>query len=117
VIESSLDFLNTAAQVPAYLIPLMAGRPEGKPVAAQAAMWGSILQAVWSFCLACREHGIGTAWTTASLMQEQKIADILGIPFDKYTQVGLFPVAYTQGTDFKKAWRKPVSEVLSYNKF
>ncbi len=25
--------------------------------------------------------------------------------------------AYTEGTDFKKAWRKPVSEVLSYNHF
>jgi hypothetical protein len=45
------------------------------------------------------------------------MADVLGIPFEQYTQVGLFPIAYTLGTDFKKAWRKPVSEVLSYNKF
>lgn len=117
IIESSLGFLDKVDQVPAFLIPLMAGRTEGKPVAAQAAMWGSIIQAVWSFCLAAREHGLGTAWTTAGLLREKEIADILGIPFDRYTQVGLLPIGYTIGTDFKKAWRKPVSEVLTYNKF
>ena len=34
-----------------------------------------------------------------------------------YTQVGMFPIAYTIGTDFQKVYRKPVSEVLSYNNF
>jgi hypothetical protein len=50
-------------------------------------------------------------------MREKETADVLGIPFDKYTQVGLFPIAYTIGTDFKKAWRRPVSEVVTYNRF
>jgi len=59
-----------------------------------------------------QNYGQGHASTFAQILVSQ-----LGIPFDKYTQVGLFPIAYTQGTDFKKAWRKPVSEVLSYNKF
>ena len=39
------------------------------------------------------------------------------IPYAEYTQVGMFPIAYTIGTDFKKAWRKPLSEVLTYNRF
>jgi hypothetical protein len=26
-------------------------------------------------------------------------------------------VAYTLGTDFKRAWRKPASEVLRWNRF
>jgi nitroreductase len=51
------------------------------------------------------------------ILQEQETAQLLGIPFDRYTQVGLFPVAYTLGTDFKRAWRKPVDEVVGWNAF
>lgn len=67
--------------------------------------------------LALRERGLGSAWTTVASRREKQIAELLGIPHDQYTQVGLFPIAYTIGTDFKKVYRKPVSEVLSYNRF
>jgi hypothetical protein len=45
------------------------------------------------------------------------MAELLGIPYGEYTQVGLFPIAYTIGTDFRKAQRKPVEEVMSWNRF
>ena len=32
-------------------------------------------------------------------------------------QTGLFPIAYTIGTDFKPAYRKPVKDVLAWNQF
>jgi nitroreductase len=117
LMDSAMTLLRVLDRVPAMLIPLMPGRVEGKSASDQAVMWGSIVQAVWSFCLALRERGLGSAWTTVTLEREQDMADVLGIPFEQYTQVGLFPVAYTLGTDFKRAWRKPVHEVLSYNKF
>jgi nitroreductase len=117
LMDSAMTLLRVMDRVPAMLIPLMPGRVEGKNASDQAVMWGSIVQAVWSFCLALRERGLGSAWTTVTLERENDMADILGIPFEQYTQVGLFPIAYTLGTDFKRAWRKPVSEVLSYNKF
>jgi nitroreductase len=117
LMDSAMTLLRVMDRVPAMLVPLMPGRVEGKNASEQAVMWGSIVQAVWSFCLALRERGLGSAWTTVTLEREQDMADVLGIPFEQYTQVGLFPVAYTLGTDFKRAWRKPVSEVLSYNKF
>lgn len=117
LMESAMTLFAVMDRVPALLVPLMAGRVEGKSASAQAAMWGSIVQAVWSFFLALRERGLGSAWTTVTLEREKEMADLLGIPFEQYTQVGLFPVAYTVGTDFKRAWRKPVSEVLSYNRF
>jgi nitroreductase len=117
LIDSAMTLLGVMDRVPALLIPLMPGRVEGKNASDQAAMWGSIVQAAWSFCLALRERGLGSAWTTVTLEREKEMADLLGIPFDQYTQVGLFPIAYTLGTDFKRAWRKPVSEVLSYNRF
>jgi nitroreductase len=115
--ESSMSFADTIDKVPAILIPLMPGRPEGKSAIVQANMWGSIIQAVWSFFLALRERGLGSAWVTMPLLREREIANLLKIPFDEYTQVGFFPIAYTIGTDFRRAWRKPVSEVLSYNEF
>jgi nitroreductase len=117
LMDSAMTLLRVMDRVPALLIPLMPGRVEGKNSSDQAVMWGSIVQAVWSFCLALRERGLGSAWTTVTLEREREMADLLGIPFEEYTQVGLLPVGYTLGTDFKRAWRKPVSEVLSYNKF
>jgi len=70
----------------------------------QATHWGSILQAVWSFMLALRTHGLGSAWTTVSLLREQEMGELLGIP-SEYVQAGLFPIAYTKGTDFRPANR------------
>jgi nitroreductase len=83
----------------------------------EASLWGSILQAVWSFMLALRARGLGSAWTTGHLPREEEMAELLGIPMDRYQQVGLFPVAYTLGTDFRPAWRRPVEEVVSWNCF
>jgi nitroreductase len=117
VLASAYALVEKLPHMPAVLIPLMPGRPDGKDVVAQASMWGSIVQAVWSFMLALRERGLGSIWATVTTRREKEIAELLGIPFEEYTQVGFFPIAYTEGTDFKRAWRKPVSEVLSYNHF
>ncbi|MCY4426056.1 MAG: nitroreductase family protein [Halieaceae bacterium] len=116
-IGDSVDYLRQhLAEVPVVAFPLLAGRTEGASVFYQASMWGSILQSVWSFFLALRSRGMGSAWTTAHLQREQEFAELLGIPAE-YTQTGLFPVAYTLGTEFKKAWRVPVSEMASWNHF
>jgi nitroreductase len=117
LMESAFSLAEKLDRVPAILIPLMPGRPDGKSVPEQAPMWGSIVQAVWSFFLALRERGLGSVWTTVASRREREIAELLGVPFADYTQVGLFPIAYTIGADFKRAWRKPVSEVLTYNGF
>jgi nitroreductase len=75
------------------------------------------LPAVWSFMLAARLHGLGTAWTTLHLPSEKDAADILGIPFERYMQGGLMPVAYTKGTDFKVAPRLPASQLMHWNEW
>lgn len=46
---------------------------------------------------------------------EKQAAEILGIPFDKYAQGGLFPIAYTKGTDFRKAKRLPAEQLSHWN--
>jgi nitroreductase len=103
-------------QVPVLMIPLIAGRLDaGTPTFGQASAWGSLLPAVWSFMLALRERGLGSAWTTLHLPNEREAAELLGIPFDKYTQAGLFPIAYTVGTDFKLASRVPAEKFVRWN--
>lgn len=115
-IESSTAHLReNFHRCPALLLPLFAGRTEGANTFYQASQWGSIIQSVWSFMLALRARGLGSAWTTGHLWREKELAELLEIPFDHLTQVGLFPIAYTIGTDFKPAHRKPAAEVVGWN--
>jgi nitroreductase len=112
-IRTSGEFLSAHLQdVPVLLVPLHEGRPSG---ASQASFWGSLLPAVWSFCLAARSRGLGTSWTTWHLTRERDVADVLGVSYADYTQAGLFPLAYTVGTDFKSAPRKEVDEIIHWN--
>lgn len=106
-------------EVPVMMVPVIEGRlPEdNSPVWMQASQWGSLLPAVWSFMLAARLHGLGTAWTTLHLPSEKDAAEVLGIPFDRYMQGGLMPVAYTKGTDFKVAPRLPASQLMHWNEW
>jgi len=117
-IESSTSHLReNFHRVPIVLVPLIAGRTEGANVFFQASQWGSIVQAIWSFMLALRARGLGSAWTTGHLWREREVAELLGIPHAHFMQAGLFPIAYTLGSEFKPAHRKPVSEVLRWNGF
>lgn len=117
-VASSADHLaEHFEKVPAMVIPLHAGRLEGAESFRQAGAWGSILPAVWSFMLALRSKGMGSAWTTLHLPREKEVAELLGIDYNSWTQAGLFPVAYTKGLDFKAATRRPVEEFLHWNEW
>jgi nitroreductase len=107
VMESAGYLGEILEQVPVFVIACVRGRVESVPmVIAQASTYGSILPAAWSFMLALRSRGLGTAWTTIHLFQEQAVSELLGIPAD-WTQTVLFPVAYYTGDDFKPAHRLP----------
>jgi nitroreductase len=76
-----------------------------------------MVPAMWSFMLAARARGLGCAWTTEHLKGEEEVATILGIPYPEVTQCGLLPVAYTIGTDFKRAERIPGPEVTHWDRW
>ena len=105
VADSATYLADNFHRSPLLVIPCLWGRLDDASVRVGASGWGSLLPAVWSFMLALRERGLGSAWTTIHLMNdgEREVAEVLGIPFDKVTQGGLFPVAYTIGTDFRPA--------------
>ncbi len=115
-VVSSGDYLaEHLHEVPVHVIPCIRGRLENTSVTQQAGSWGSILPAVWSFMLAARARRLGTTWTTLHLPYEKEAAQLLGIPYEEYTQAALIPVAYTQGTDFKPGVRKELDRVMHWN--
>lgn len=117
VADSAGYLAENFQRVPLMLIPCIWGRLDGVPAVVGAGGWGSLLPAVWSFMLALRERTLGSAWTTIHMIGdgEQRVADIVGIPFDKVQQGGLFPIAYTIGTEFKAAKRQPLAEILHWD--
>ncbi len=104
-------------EVPVHVIPCIAGRTDGQPGGNQGAHWASIIPAAWSFMLAARSRGLGTAWTSFHLHygMEEEMAQILGIPYADYMQAALIPVAYTLGTDFKPAAREPLDQMVHWD--
>jgi nitroreductase len=115
IMDSSDHLTNVLADVPVHVIPCALGVPERSGKQGELAGWyGSLLPAVWSFMLAARSRGLGTAWTTLHLGYEAEAAELLGIP-STVSQLALIPVAFYTGDDFKPGARRPVEEVTYYN--
>lgn len=117
-VYDSAEFLaQNLERAPVFVIPCVQGRPpEGSPLLNIVSAMGSIFPAVWSFQLALRARGLGSALTTLHLVHEKETAQILGIP-ENVLQVGLLPVGYTKGTDFKRADRAPVATITHWNEW
>ncbi len=117
VLNSTLYLVEHIHEAPVLVVPCVYGRVEGLAAAEQASIWGSIIPATWSFMLAARARALGTCWTTIHLFYEQEAAEVLGIPYEKVTQVALIPVAYTLGTDFKPAPRVPLESIVHWDRW
>jgi nitroreductase len=116
VIGSAMFLIEHLAEVPALVLALRLDRAPLGSQGAAAAYYGSVLPGVWSFQLAARARGIGSAWTTFHLEHEAEIAELLGIP-PTVTQVCLLPVGYYTGDDFTPAPRRPARDVTFLNRW
>jgi nitroreductase len=118
VYESALYLAERLQDVPVHVIPCIAvgHLPDNPPRRVWPGLMGSIMPAVWSFQLALRARGLGSVLTTLHLSCEAEAAALLGIP-DDIMQVGLLPVAYTKGTEFKPAKRPPVGEIVHWERW
>lgn len=114
VLESSIEYTKNLEKVPAFVLACVEGRMEEHGPGAQASMYASIFPAVWSFQLALRARGLGSALTTVHIALEKDVRDAFGIP-DTITQAALLPVGYFTGKDFKRSERKPVELVTHWN--
>lgn len=115
-VGSSAEWLgNHMGEVPVLMIPCIKAE-RTLPAGNQAGLWGSLLPAVWSYALAARARGLGTAWTTLHLAREADVAEILGIPAG-FHQGALIPTAYFTGETFKPAAREPIDNILHLDRW
>ena len=113
VVESAAHLAANLERVPALVLVTVWGEHDGS---GHPGLFDSVIQSAWSFCLALRARGLGSAWTTVHLGKAQEFAEVLGIPTG-VTQVVLLPVAWTLGTDFKPASRRPASEIVWFDRW
>jgi len=115
VYDSARYLTEILEQVPVLVVPCVEGRPDDVTAPPPAAYYGSIFPAIWSFQLALRSRAMGSVLTTPFVGKlEQQYAEILGIP-QTIMPIALLPVAYTVGSQFKPAARKPVESVTYWN--
>jgi nitroreductase len=117
VIDSAAYLVDHIAEVPAMVIAMRLDRlPADAPNADVAGYHGSVAPGVWSFQLAARARGLGSAWTTFHLVHEQEVAELLGIP-ESVTQVAMLPVGFYTGEGFTPAPRRPAAEITYFNRW
>ena len=115
VMTSALWLAENMGRAPVLAIPCIEGAfPEGAPAALVASQYASIYPAVWSFQLALRARGLGSTLTTLHLLKEKEAAAVLGLP-ENILQVAMLPVAYTVGTDFKRAERPGPETIVHWD--
>ena len=74
VIDSASYLAEHMHKAPVFVIFTIEWRAEDTAVFTQASLYGSVLPAAWSFMLAPRARGLGSAWTTLHLMSEPEVA-------------------------------------------
>lgn len=102
------------ARTPALVIPTIIGTHDnsGRP-----GLFDSVIQAAWSFMVALRARGLGTVWTTMFLNEADSVAELLDLPVGT-SQICLFPVAHTLGTEFSATTRRyPAREITYFDRY
>ena len=113
VFSSSAYLVENFAKAPALVIAAIWGTHDnsGRP-----GLFDSVIQSAWSFNLALRARGLGSAWTTLLNTSVEELAELLGIP-PGVTTIVTFPVAYTKGTDFKPVARRPAEQITYFDRW
>jgi nitroreductase len=117
VLGSAQYLADRFHEVPVMVLPCLVPRADKLPSARQAGLYGSVIQAAWSFQLSARARGLGTCWTTLHLQRERDAAEVLAIPYARVQQVALITVGYTLGTDFKPGRRVALERVVRYERW
>jgi nitroreductase len=116
-LESSLYLLEHLHEVPALVLVYVVdpGLPGlGGQRMPPALLYGSVFPAIWSFQLALRSRRVGS--TLMGVVDEKPLSAIVGAP-DHARIASLLPVAYYTGETFRPAPRRPVDDVLSWERW
>ena len=110
-LRSADHLARNLEHVPAIVLVTIHGEHDGS---GRPGLFDSVVQAAWTFCLALRSRGLGSAWTTIHLGAADRVAELLGIP-DGVSQIVLLPVAWTIGDDFSPAERRPANDITWFD--
>ena len=113
VVTSSAYLVENFSKAPALVMCAIWGVHDnsGRP-----GLFDSAIPSAWSFNLALRSRGLGTAYATMLNNKPDEVAELLGIPQGVTTLV-CFPVAYTLGTEFSPAPRRPASDITYFDQW
>ncbi len=112
-LRSADHLARNLEHVPAIVLVTIHGVHDGS---GRPGLFDSVIQAAWSFCLALRSRGLGSAWTTMHLNAADRVADLLDIP-EGVSQIVLLPVAWTTGGDFSPAVRRPAADITWFDRW
>jgi nitroreductase len=103
-------------------VPVLVFACSAKPVPDRAlgdrasGYYGSIVPVTWSFQLVLRSRGLGSVFASAIVFHADRLSRILELPEGTHP-ITMIPVAYTDTLDFKPAPRKPVHEILRWERW
>ena len=113
VVSSSAYLVENFAKAPVLVMCAIWGIHDnsGRP-----GLFDSAIPSAWSFNLALRSRGLGTAYATMLNDKTDEVSELLGIPKGVTTLV-CFPVAHTIGHDFSPAPRRPAAQITYFDQW
>ncbi|MGQ0846181.1 MAG: nitroreductase family protein [Sporichthyaceae bacterium] len=112
ILKSLEPMMERLDDVPAWVFCCVEGSLEGAPLPLYAGvLMGSVVPAAWSFMLAARSRGLGTCWMNLHQMVGPEADELIGLP-PGYIQVCAIATGHTIGTEFKRAYRRPLEEIV-----
>jgi nitroreductase len=110
-LESAVYLIDHLHEVPVLVLAYVL-EPEGAQFP-PAVLYGSIFPAVWSFQLALRSRGLGS---TPMYVDPAEVNQVVGAPAGAHL-AALLPVAYYTGESFKPARRRPLEDVVFWQRW
>jgi nitroreductase len=117
ILESVKYLVDRIERVP-VLVFACSSKPVPRAALGDSASgyYGSIIPITWSFQLALRSRGLGSVMATAIVYHADRLAEILELPEGTHP-ITMVPVAYTTTLEFKRAPRRPLGEILRWERW
>jgi nitroreductase len=99
-------------EAPVWVFAVLRGAADATSPRVGSSIYGAVQQ----LCLAARAYGIGTSLTTLYGGHEEELRELLGLPSDALT-MALIPMGYPAKGRWAQPRRKPVEEVVHWNRW
>ena len=99
-------------EAPVWVFPVLRNAAD----ATNPRIGSSVYGAVQQLCLAARAYGIGSSLTTLYGGHEDELRELLGLPPDALT-MALIPLGYPARGRWAQPRRRPVEEVVHFNRW